>query len=286
METPYIPKNAKSAPPLPLGKRVARPYDNGKTDPATWAYDHRAGLCVTVIVFLVAGIVFMSAQIAMHPKTTPTAIFVDLREMPQQPEQRPMTPEERQQFEDVLRNVRNQVSNENASTSAQSGAARGGGGAGGADGLRDASDERLYQSGEELAGRMRASREMYERGNRELQEMIDRSRRSGQQQGADEQARDVKIKGNVVISFSLVGRSAVYLHRPTYQCEGGGEVVVNITVNRNGHVTAAAISSASSSDDNCLIERALSSARSSQFNVDASASDRQSGVITYLFVPQ
>ena len=92
-------------------------------------------------------------------------------------------------------------------------------------------------------------------------------------------------KGRVLVSYSLPGRTDVYLHTPAYQCEGGGEVTVAITVNRNGKVTAASLKETTTSS-NCINETAVTAARNSRFNVDGSAADRQSGTITYIFVPQ
>ena len=75
------------------------------------------------------------------------------------------------------------------------------------------------------------------------------------------------------------------MHVPAYQCEGSGQVVVAITVNRNGKVTSANIKSSSSQED-CLTDRAIEAARLSRFNLDASAPASQSGTITYLFQRQ
>ena len=100
-----------------------------------------------------------------------------------------------------------------------------------------------------------------------------------------EKPSGVKQKGRVLVSYSLPGRTDVYLHTPAYQCEGGGEVTVAITVNRNGKVTAASLKETTTSS-NCINETAVTAARNSRFNVDGSAADRQSGTITYIFVPQ
>ena len=65
--------------------------------------------------------------------------------------------------------------------------------------------------------------------------------------------------------------------------EKGGEVVVGITVNPSGEVVAAKVASGG---DDCMREAALEAARNSLFNIDDSAPARQSGTITYLFIPQ
>lgn len=121
---------------------------------------------------------------------------------------------------------------------------------------------------------------------REEQAMIDAhnaGKRSKDNQGKKQE--DVRVTGNVLISFSLAGRTFTYMHVPAYQCEGSGQVVVSISVNRNGKVTSASVRSSTSGEE-CLSERALEAARLSRFNVDASAPASQSGTITYLFQRQ
>ena len=86
-------------------------------------------------------------------------------------------------------------------------------------------------------------------------------------------------------SFSLTDpvRTSRYLAVPAYKCEGGGEVVVEITVNRAGDVTNARVVEGG---DECMRSSALGSARRSRFNIDDSAPARQQGTITYIFIPQ
>ena len=78
-------------------------------------------------------------------------------------------------------------------------------------------------------------------------------------------------------------RTSRYLAVPAYKCEGGGEVVVEITVNRAGDVTNARVVEGG---DECMRSSALGSARRSRFNIDDSAPARQQGTITYIFIPQ
>ena len=66
-----------------------------------------------------------------------------------------------------------------------------------------------------------------------------------------EKESGVKQKGSVLISYWLPGRRDVSLYMPAYQCEGGGEVTVNITVNRNGKVVSASMKE-SSTNSSCI----------------------------------
>lgn len=78
-------------------------------------------------------------------------------------------------------------------------------------------------------------------------------------------------------------RTSRSLNIPAYRCEGGGDVVVEITVNRAGEVVNARVQSGG---DECMRESALRAARVSRFNIDQSAPARQQGTITYIFIPQ
>ena len=83
------------------------------------------------------------------------------------------------------------------------------------------------------------------------------------------------------VSFSLVGRSSLYLPPPIYLCEAGGKIVVSITVNAEGRVTDASYNNSSSSQNGCLIDHALEYAREAIFSADAKGS--QIGTITFYF---
>ena len=134
----------------------------------------------------------------------------------------------------------------------------------------------LKESAEAVGERMQANRDAYEQGLAEERAIRERMGRSGE----DDRAQDSRAKGRVTVSFSLTDpvRTRRYLEVPAYQCEGGGEVVVGITVNPAAKIV--------SGGDDCMREAALGAARNSLFNIDDSAPARQSGTITYLFIPQ
>lgn len=255
--------------------RIVLPFEKKPTDIGSWTYEHKVGLCVMIIAYLIVGIVFLSAKIIISHPSAVNTIFIEMEQTPEPPPEQ-LTPEQRQQMEDELRNVRNMVSNENAKAEVTP------------EKVKGAITQDLTDAAEAVAEKVAASREAYEKGLREEQQMIDEFNNRHRKQGSEgkaEKQQDVKIKGNVIVSFSLDGRTAVYLYKPAYQCEGGGEVVVSIVVNRNGKVTDANIQSTSTSE-NCINERALEAAKRSRFNADGSVPDKQKGTITYLFVPQ
>ena len=52
--------SAKRAPQRPRRQRMRLPFDNRKQDAGEWAYDHRIGLSVMVIAYLVLAIAFFA----------------------------------------------------------------------------------------------------------------------------------------------------------------------------------------------------------------------------------
>lgn len=272
---PASDRPASPAPARPSGApgrrpRLNLPFDNRREDAGSWAYDHRVGLCVTLIAYLVLMIVFVSSKIVIGQRSETQGMFIDLQSLAELEAQRDRLEEEvRQRQQDAAdwASIRNRMSNENAAEGE----------------LRDdrGTDTRaLSEAASQAEERLKANREAYEQGLAE--ERAIRERRGTGETG---ESSDVKVKGRVTVSFSLTNpvRTKRYLEVPAYRCEGGGEVVVEITVNRAGDVTAARVRSGG---DACMREMAEQAARNSQFNIDDSAPARQTGTITYIFIPQ
>jgi TonB family protein len=89
------------------------------------------------------------------------------------------------------------------------------------------------------------------------------------------------------VSYNLSGRSARSMPKPAYPGNEGGIVVVEVTVDKLGKVTAVrgGIFGSTSSDPD-LVEAATKAARAARFNVDDNAPAFQKGTITYHFVLQ
>ncbi len=249
--------------------RLRLPFDNRKEDVGEWAYDHRVGLAVTLIVYLALGIIFMAGKIAVGERQGSSTILVDLENLEALEQERDRLREEveaRLRDED-WRNVRNTASNENALN----------------ENLKDdrgTKTAQLNESAEEVQRRMRANREAYEKGLAEADAI-------GKEDGekSEQKAESRKVKGMVTVSYSLTNplRHHRHLDKPAYKCEGGGEVVVGITVNRSGEVIGAYVKSGG---DDCMRRTALASARRSTFDINSSAPAKQTGTITYIFIPQ
>ena len=253
--------------------RLNLPFDNRRQDAGTWAYEHRVGLCVTLIAYLVLMIVFVSSKIVVGRRASAQGMYIDVETLTELEQERDRLEEEvrrRQEQQQSVdwRSIRNRVSNENALLDEQ---------------LRDDRGTNVAEINEaaaEAAERMQANREAYELGLAEEQAIL---ARRGRKEG--DQVQDRKARGGVTVSFSRVTpvRTSRRLDMPVYLCEGGGEVTVSITVDRGGRVTGAKVVEGG---DDCMRETALRAARNSLFNIDQTAPARQQGTITYIFIPQ
>lgn len=279
-------------PRRPYMHALVRPH---RSDPGVWSYDHRVALCTTVIAYLLAAIIFMLGKIDFGHLKEADKLAMDFVDVPQEE----VTAEQIQALQAMMQyddfsDVRNRTSNENADPDSRL-RSSGGGSSGDGDGglnsdLRDAKGTdaaQLYESAGELGGQMAANRAAYEEGLRQEREMIESSRnnRGG---GEAQQASDVKEKGRVSVSFSFTDpiRTEVNLIVPSYQCQGGGQIVLVAILDSNGHVVSATVDKGQSDSDPCMQSTAVEAALRSRFNVDNSAPARHRGTISYIFIPQ
>lgn len=95
------------------------------------------------------------------------------------------------------------------------------------------------------------------------------------------------FKGATRIYYDLIGRNHLYLPIPIYKCQGSGKVVLSIEVDQNGVVQKAQIAEReSTATDPCLVETAINTALASRFNPDVNSPRIQIGMLTYQFVAQ
>ena len=103
-----------------------------------------------------------------------------------------------------------------------------------------------------------------------------------------------QFSGEVMVEWELQGRTAYkndnwHIRNPGYTCgyNSRGTIVVRIKVNKNGNVIDAQIDNSSSPNaSSCMKSKALEYARKSRFNYIASASNTQTGYISYKFISQ
>jgi len=92
--------------------------------------------------------------------------------------------------------------------------------------------------------------------------------------------------GESNIHYFLENRYHLRLPIPVYLAQGGGLVVVDIVVNRQGKVIRADVRNSETLKDPMLAVYARQAAQRTVFNADESAPTQQRGTISYTFVAQ
>lgn len=259
-------------PRRPRRPRMNLPFDNRKQDAGEWAYDHRLGLSVMVIVYLILGIVFFASKIVIGRKPHMQGIYVDLQtlaELEAEKERLQREIEMKQASQLDWSAVRNKISNDAVLN----------------ENLQDdrgTNTSAINESAKSIAEGMAANRAAYEAGLAEAQSILEADRGNN---GEQKERKDAHVKGAVTVRFKFENpvRTKRELVIPAYRCETGGQVIVSVTLNQGGEVIAARILEGG---DEIMREEALAAARASLFNIDSSAPARHTGTITYTFVPQ
>ncbi len=147
--------------------------------------------------------------------------------------------------------------------------------------------QELLDKAAEIQQQMDANRAYYESGLAEVEEIKHKAEEQINSIDTTRTTRqDVKVKGNVTVSYSLINpiRHATKLDVPAYLCESGGEVKVQITVERSGFVTSAKVIQAAA--DDCITQCAVQAALRTEFNINKVAPVKHVGTITYIFIAQ
>ena len=147
---------------------------------------------------------------------------------------------------------------------------------------RNTDVSRLYEDARRLDDELKSGRNhaIYEDAT---DEAVETGKENGK--GSEDQEK-TEYSGPSVLSYTLDGRKASHLRIPAYQCYGGGEVTVIITVDPSGRVLNAKIMDEVSSTDQCLRDFAIRAARLSRFSSSRTAPARQTGEIVYRFIAQ
>ncbi len=275
-------KNDTSKQPLEKAKerrprkpRMKLPFDNRKKDAGEWAYDHRLGLSVMVIVYLLLGIVFFSSKIIIGRKPHMQGIYVDLQtleELEKEKERLEREIEMKQQQDIEWSKIRNLQSNDAVLNEELKDD-------------RNTNTAEINESIKSVAAGMEANRAAYEAGLREAESILTNRPQQVSEQQNQSKGEDSHYKGGVTVRFEF--RNPVRTKRnlivPAYTTDTGGQVVVAVTLNQGGEVIAARIKSGGTE---IMREEALKAARASLFNIDPSAPARHEGTITYTFLPQ
>lgn len=259
----------------PRRPRMRLPFEERKQDAGEWAYDHRIGLSVMVIAYLVLGIAFFASKIVIGSRPHMQGIYVDLQtlaELEAEKERLEREIELKQQQDIDWSAVRNRMSNDALLN----------------ENLRDdrgTNTSEINESARDIAAGMEANRAAYEAGMAEAQSILDAEREKPTEQGKSSKSQDAKYKGGVTVRYSFKDpvRTKRDLVIPAYKCEAGGQVEVAVVLNNGGEVVSARVVSGG---DERMREEALKAARASLFNIDNTAPARHSGTITYTFIPQ
>jgi hypothetical protein len=242
-----------------------------------------AGILGTIIIHLIAGIIFMSLQLRSLQKKIAAEIEVELA-----PETESVVKKEKvievpsTTVEKVLRGDQEML-NIAKNLSAKS---------------EEKIDPKDYidKVKEELikSGKLGVNNYIDDQGknsvsteDKSLALQHDTTSKSLKEKPKASQEMAANFKGATRIYYDLFGRNHLYLPIPIYKCEGSGKVVLSIEVDQNGAVQKAQIvERESTASDPCLIETAINTALQSRFNPDANSPRIQIGSLTYQFVAQ
>ncbi|MBK7133954.1 MAG: hypothetical protein IPH69_14360 [Bacteroidales bacterium] len=239
------------------------------------------GILGTVILHLIAGIIFMSFQLKSLQTDNSDEFVVEF--MPEDtPEDKeklielPVTAIERilqgdQEMLNIARNLSNQSEQKIDPSD-----------------YIDKVKEELIKSGKLGADNyIDEQKRQKEKGDEPLAFNNDSTKSLNKDQPDESQKMASNYKGPTRIYYDLKGRTHLYLPIPIYLCQGSGKVTLAIEVNTKGDVEKAQIiAGESTTSDPCLIETAVKTALMSRFNPDASSPKIQKGTLSYEFVAQ
>jgi len=240
------------------------------------------GILGTVIIHLIAGIIFMSFQIRSLQKDFSNEFEIEFAPVEEQEDEEklielPATSVEKifQDDEEMLNIARN---------------------------LANKPEEKIDPSDyidivkEELIKSGKLGAENYIDEQKRLDEMKDDEKLSFENdtltgndsnEPTESQKMAANYQGPTRIYYNLPGRTHRYLPIPIYKCQGSGKVVLSIDVNQKGIVEKAQIiAKESTTSDPCLLETALKTALLSRFNSDVNSPKIQTGTLSYHFVAQ
>lgn len=242
-----------------------------------WCYTHRVGIVVVLACYAIGIVVMLTTRVTVEIPPVEYIIEIVAEEptvddVEKLRQRRDELQREIDQRLAAVQQVRNLQSND-ASASAASGS----------DVQYDAEMQQLM---DKTASDMATNRGDYESGMREVAGIGSGGTGGGAGSGTGSGEKG-KFSGAVTVSYSFTApiRHHRALYTPAYRAKGGGVVVVDVWINRNGSVTDARIASSTNAE---LNQQALAAAKHSTtlFNIDNTAPQLHRGTITYTFVAQ
>lgn len=240
------------------------------------------GILGTVIIHLIAGIIFMSFQLKSVQRNLSDLIEIEIAPINETDSkdkltELPPTTVERifQGDEDMLNIARNLANKSEVKINPED--------------YIDRVKEELIKSGklgaDNYIDEQKRLNELKPDDNVSIKN--DTLKRNQIEKPTESQEMAANYKGPTRIYYDLKGRIHSYLPVPIYKCQGSGKVVLNIEVDQKGVVEKATIiENENNTSDVCLIETAVNTALISRFNSDVNSPKIQNGTLTYLFVAQ
>lgn len=246
-------------------------------------YDRKlVGILGTVMIHLIAGILFMSLQIRSLQKDMSDKYIVEFATLEESETREKMvelpatTVERVLKGDDEMLNIARNLANK---SEVKINPAE----------YIDRVKEELIKSGKLGINNYIDEQKKQKAINAEEQVAIDNdtSKRNKNEKPAESQKMAANYKGPTRIYYDLTGRTHTYLPIPIYKCQGSGKVVLSIEVNQKGFVEKAVIiANESTTSDPCLAETAVTTALISRFNSDINSPVIQTGTLSYQFVAQ
>ncbi|HDP74947.1 MAG TPA: hypothetical protein ENN49_03605 [Bacteroidales bacterium] len=258
---------------MPFAQKIEDAIDRFYTAITVGVNHHKVGILSTIVVHLLLVIVFLVLKIETRKEYYGSTIEIEF-EVPQEEEivqqkLEPTLPPDalKPEYEaEAIRNFAVDASKTDLNA-----------------GLSDEKNidaDELYREANQLYERMQHDRQFYLQSQRNIEANIPYT-----PEKSVPKSKEGQYKGRTVVSYYLLGRKALHLPVPSYMCELGGQVVVNIEVKPDGRVAVASIDRANPVTDDCINQAAIQAAMASIFTA-VSGTARQRGSITYLFVPQ
>jgi hypothetical protein len=242
------------------------------------------GILGTVIVHLIAAIIFMSFQLqSLKTKEKQVEKFeiefaaVEEKKVAEKPVELPPTSVENILHDDVeMLNIARNLSSKSEEKIDPN------------DYISKVKDE-LIQSGklgtENFIDSKKGNNLATEDDQFALEDQVEKEKK--EDKATDSQKMAANFQGPTRIYYDLQGRNHTYLPIPIYKCQGSGKVVLLIEVNQRGNVeNATLVEGQSTTRDECLLETAVGTALVSRFESNLNAPKIQKGTLTYIFVAQ
>lgn len=246
---------------------------------AEWLYNHRVGLIVVLAAYIVGVVVLFTTRVSVE--IPPVEYIIEIvDELPPTEEEVEKLRQQRDELQReidrrlaAVQQVRNVQSNDAAESEASGGEL--------------SYDADMQQMMNQVASDMATNRGDYESGLREVAG-IGNGGSGGGSGGGKGSGEKGKFSGAVTVEYSFtspVRHARGDLYTPAYRAKGGGIVVVDVWINRNGTVTDVRIASSTNPE---LNKQALDAAKHAKtlFNIDNTAPTSHRGTITYTFVAQ